>query len=269
MNDRNFARLVSFLAAAAVVCAACSQDRVSGPPTPTDIPASVAIPATDIVSGVQIGPQTGRALVDAFHIAKHPVTVAQFKDCVAAGACASPQEKACMTAASPPFDRATVNMDGADQLPATCVGVAQARAFCSWVGGRLPNISQFMLAGRGTAVARFPWGNTYATCEQRADAAPRRLTLPPGSACGSGDPLRDYSIGGHPAGASPLGVEDVLLSPGELLDASADAWSSACAQPFNACVAYGLVPGAIDAFEPVEVDDAVANHAYGFRCIWN
>lgn len=79
-----------------------------------------------------------------------------------------------------------------------------------------------------------------------------------------------FAVGRHPAAASPFGVEDVLLAPGELIAPSADSPMQACSAPFAACVAYGGRPGAIDSAAPL---DGVGTehgerspHSYAFRC---
>lgn len=260
--------------AAAALAVACSTSGTEGsnvrPPSADDVPPMASIAAATLTSGVQIGPARRPESVAAFRIAKRPVTVAQYLDCVSAGACAPAPDNACSDpTAPPPFNRPTVAIDGGGALPATCVGAAQAKAFCAWVGGKLPSLSQFLLAARGPSVRRFAWGDTLPTCDQRPDGTASQLGGA-GKPCASGDPLRDFAVGQHAAGASPFGVEDVLSSPGELLAVSADAFTTACAEGFGACVAYGLRPGAIDGFEPLPlVDGAVAHHAYGFRCVWN
>jgi hypothetical protein len=126
-----------------------------------------------------------------------------------------------------------------------------------------------MLAARGPSVTRFPWGSSRATCRQRPDAPQSTFagTNPPCDP--SHDPLKVFAVGAHPAGASPVGVEDVLLAPGELVAVSTDALISGCAPPFAACVAHGLLGGAIDGFEPIPAGKNIAHHAYAFRCVSN
>jgi hypothetical protein len=251
------------------VLVGCSHGTSVAPPSTADVPESVAIRPTTVTSGVQIGPARRQDAVEAFRIAKYPTTSAQYADCVKAGACSTAATDACNDPmARPPFERPTVSVEHGDRLPATCVGVTQARAFCEWVGGRLPTLKEFMLAARGPAVARFPWGNNPASCDQRPDGAPSPLSMPGKPCSAASDPLQNFAIGKHPAGASPLGVEDVLMAPGELIDVSSDAQTSACGPPFAACVAHGVLPGAIDGFEPLSADSA-SQRSYQFRCAWN
>lgn len=273
MNRIHPVAATSVLIALAPVSAGCGHNRSSASaPSAKDVGSQVSIAASSLTSGVAIGPLRRTDSVNAFRIGQYPVTVGQFLDCVSAGACSSPQPDACAdTTAKPPFDSPTVDSDagGAGQLPATCVGIAQAKAFCAWTGGALPSLKQFMLAGRGQAVARYPWGNLPATCAQRPDAPASPLAGGLSPCASSPEMGQAFAVGAHPANASPLGVEDVLLAPGELVAVSDDAQTNACAPPFSVCVAHGLRPGAIDGFEPVSADTGVAQHAYGFRCVWN
>lgn len=265
------AALLALLVAPALGACARADGKSINPPGPGDVPQKISIPASNVTLGVTSGPMRRTESLDAFQITKHPVTVAQFRACVGAGACTAHQEDACLARiAAQPFDRPTVNAADADALPATCAGVAQARAFCAWAGGKLPTSSQFLLAARGPTVTRFSWGDTAPTCNQRPDAA-SGLSSHAGGPCSPGSASRDaFSVGSHPAGASPFGVEDVLLTPGELVDVSTEALATACVPPLGACVVYGVRPGAIEFFEPLSaVDDAIADHPYGFRCAWN
>lgn len=204
--------------------------------------------------------------VEAFRIAKRPTTVEQYRQCVDAGACSAPAKDACIVREEGGALRLpTYEVKGAEKLPATCVGIAQAQAYCSWVGGALPTVTQWLTAARGREVTRFAWGNRLPRCEQRPDVG-----SPP-----RGVPCRNpqgpsFAVGDHAAGASPFGVEDVLLAPGELIAPSANSPLAACASPFAACVAYGTRPGGIDSAAPLDGVGAEhgerSPHPYAFRC---
>lgn len=247
----------------------CGQNHSGHSPSANDVPIAVSIPATEISSGVAIGPLTRTDTVAGFRIAKHPVTSAQYRDCVSAGACSTPAQTNCLDkSAQAPFNQLTTSQAANADLPAICVGVDQAEAFCSWVGGQLPTLAQFMLAARGSSVTRYPWGNQPATCKQLPDALRSPFTGPVSPCTSPSDALKNFAVGQHPAGASPLGVEDVLLAPGELVGTSSNPWTPSCGSPYAGCVAYGLLPGAIDAFEALP-PEGTAHHAYEFRCVWN
>src|SRR5690606_12662095 len=117
--------------------------------------------------------------------------------------------------------------DGHDQDAALCVGVDNARAYCAWSGGRLPTLSEWLLAARGRSPQRFSWGDDAPSCEQHplAKVAPAdraagvervREAREDETECGEGRELL-FRVGMHVAGASPSGVEDILLASGELI----------------------------------------------------
>jgi formylglycine-generating enzyme required for sulfatase activity len=84
-----------------------------------------------------------------FWIDRTEVTVARFRQCVAAGRCAAP-----------PYAAGGERFDGPD-LPVTLVTWNDARTFCAWAGGRLPTEAEWERAARGTALRRYPWGNVW------------------------------------------------------------------------------------------------------------
>jgi hypothetical protein len=264
------------LAAATLALVACSKDGapVAPPvvpgPSAEEMPASVAVAASNVVVGFERGRLRQSVAVDAFRMTKHPITVAQYRACVTKGACAVPSVRtgACVGADSRgPLDRATYALEGSDALPVTCASVDEAAKYCAWIGGVLPTSDQWMLAARGPKVARFAWGDGDPTCERHVEADPTcakvRWSL-------AADTLDSFAVGKHPGGASPTGVEDVLLVPGELIAASSDAYFGSCASPNAACTVYGTRPGAIDSVEPVR-DRVARDDAFGttstFRCV--
>ena len=80
--------------------------------------------------------------VDAFELARTPVTNAQYERFVAeSGATAPPHWPA-------PGDH-----------PVTFVDWFEASAFCAWAGGRLPTEAEWEKAARGTDGRTYPWGD--------------------------------------------------------------------------------------------------------------
>ncbi|MCY0995145.1 SUMF1/EgtB/PvdO family nonheme iron enzyme [Nannocystis sp. ILAH1] len=134
-----------------------------------------------LVEGGSLGP----AQVDRFCIDITEVTTAAYGACVHAGACTP----------TVVGDVAECNLTRADRgdHPVNCVDFEQARAYCSWLGKRLPNDEEWMYAahareGGGT----WPWGNIP------LDST--RACYQTGSTC---------PVGQHPAGASPEGVQNL------------------------------------------------------------
>lgn len=83
-----------------------------------------------------------------------------------------------------------LNRENEDQ-PVTFVSHAEAEAYASYLGARLPTEAQWQLAAGGTHNHRWPWGNTY----------------DPALLNGSGEGLS--RVDAHPEGASEFGVEDL------------------------------------------------------------
>ena len=119
--------------------------------------------------------------LDAFWIDKYEVTNAQYKHCVAAAACK-------------PWDLAVVSRWNGDRQPVLGVDWEDARAYCQWVGGRLPTEAEWEKAARGTDGRTYPWGNDW-------DAGKLNST-------GTG-PGRTTDLGSYPGGASPYGALDM------------------------------------------------------------
>ncbi len=93
--------------------------------------------------------------VDAFRIQAREVTVGEYRQCVADGECPEQDE-----------DRSTcTQLNREENLPAVCIWVDAAEDYCRWAGLRLPTEAEWMRAGRGTALHRFPWGDAFPATE--------------------------------------------------------------------------------------------------------
>jgi hypothetical protein len=218
-----------------------------------------------VTSGFKHGQLRKQIDVAGFSISKNPITLAQYQTCVDAQVCKAP-ELAC------------ANAGGSAQDAALCLGEENARAYCAWGGGRLPSLEEWLLAARGGSPRRFSWGDSAATCEQHPlalDPAQQRLSgtlmagqVPTATKCGQ--PLAQrFEVGKHAGGASPFGVEDVLLARGELLGGEPGSHFAPCAKSGRSCMVYGVLPGAIDAVKLVdEAGTAAMSDAYTFRCVW-
>jgi formylglycine-generating enzyme required for sulfatase activity len=125
--------------------------------------------------------------LSAFEIGKTEVTQAQYSACVVAGACDPPT--------------CDWNCEHTD-FPASCLSRAQASAYCSFVGERLPSEAEWEKAARGDKGLKYPWGDAEPDC-----------TLSNMAGCADGA----TAVGSLTAGASPYGALDMAGNVVELL----------------------------------------------------
>jgi formylglycine-generating enzyme required for sulfatase activity len=127
-----------------------------------------------------------------FSIDQLEVTNARYRRCVQAGVCPplpTPPPWYCAPNTDLACDQ--YNTEPAyDDYPALVSGPA-ARAYCQWVGKRLPTEAEWEKAARGSDGRYYPWGNEW-------DES--RVTLL----------LRLEPVGSHPAGVSPYGALDMV-----------------------------------------------------------
>ena len=141
----------------------------------------VQVPAGEFIMGS--GQEQRRVYVDAFEIAKYPLTNAQYKAFLDANA-----------EHSAPYDWVDRTFPGgkADH-PVVWISWRDAKACAKWYGMRLPTEEEWEKAARGTDGRTYPWGNEFdpKKCNTREDGVGE--TTP---------------VGSYPEGASPYGVMD-------------------------------------------------------------
>ena len=134
--------------------------------------------------------------LDAFWIDQTEVTSAMYSKCVASGKC------------KPPWCRAGPEFA---QDPAGCLDWFNAKAYCEWVGRRLPTEAEWEKAARGTDGRLYPWGNEPPTCEVAM------MNDGSGYACGETDGTAVAHVGSRPKGASPCGALDMAGNVWEMV----------------------------------------------------
>ncbi|RYZ02074.1 MAG: hypothetical protein EOO73_33190 [Myxococcales bacterium] len=230
-------------------------------------PESVAVQAAEVEVGVHRGSLRFSTSVESFRLTKLPIQVRDYVACVSSGACVLEADAEC------PENQA----DPESTEVASCVSPEQASAYCSWVGGRLPTLSEWMLAARGPSVQRFPWGRERPSCKQHWSGVCEKQLNACAEAPGSDECVPKLSLlaGKHSKGASSYGVEDVLLPiEGELVTGDASGGMYGCPDNSKTCLISSALgaPGSIDFVSaPMRAsgEGAKAQRNYGFRCAWS
>jgi formylglycine-generating enzyme required for sulfatase activity len=199
--------------------------------------------------------------VSTYALDAYEVSVARYRACVKAGACASlPATTGCTFAPAPGTN---------DELPVTCVTWEEAGKFCAWDGARrLPTEAEWEMAAREPGGNTFPWGDKFdcpraviegsspGKCPQHAGSLPK--------ACGSA-----------PGGTSPHGARDLVGNVAE--------WASDWIGSYPASATKdptGPVAGSVRALRggswgsPLDAGlgwargqaDPIARGNWGFRC---
>lgn len=128
-----------------------------------------------------------------FDVTRTEVTVADYANCVNAGFCSAPamDEVGC-----------NWNQPGFELHPVNCVDWHQAKAFCSWFGGRLLSEAEWEFAARSGGDGRaFPWGMDAPSCEFAVMADESGI-----SGCGNG---RTSQVCSKPDGRTDQGLCDM------------------------------------------------------------
>jgi formylglycine-generating enzyme len=206
-------------------------------PAPFDpcaaVPADMAcVPAGEMTRGIDVDPHrcaqggqpaqsasvpSARIWLDAFFIDKTEVTVAAYRECVAAGACRDVR----------PFYS---DFDAPDQ-PMTAMSWYDADAYCRQRGRRLPTESEWEKAARGPDGELGPYGAATLDCERAVVKDARGRSCGIAKRGGEPDVGRVLPVGSRPAGR--YGLFDMAGNAEEWV---ADWWSDSYAACGAECV---------------------------------
>ena len=216
-------------------------------------------PGDDLCDVVEI--PAHRVKVKAFYLDQTEVTLDAYARCVEAGKCAAPKSN---------MDAAYCNWGNPvrGKHPVNCVDWAQARAYCGWMGKRLPTEAEWEYAARGGHDDwRYPWGGEKADCDrailsQGGDGCGKSSTLFVGSRAPNGFGLYDM------AGNVAEWLEDCVHY--DYFGAPSDArpWSEAdCkVRTLRGGSWYFQAPADFRVSNRSGSDPAVRDHSDGFRC---
>ncbi len=145
---------------AACLCA-CGESSGQNPPASPEGLLWVQIPggSFDMGSAAWADEQpVHRVTVPSFEMTRTEITVAQYRECVAAGRCTTPRSGG-------PHENWDVA--GLEDHPVNAVNWNHAALFCGYIGGRLPTESEWEYAAKSGGQNRlYPWGDEPPTCER-------------------------------------------------------------------------------------------------------
>lgn len=141
--------------------------------------------------------------VPSFEMNRTEVKVAEYMQCVIAGACSEPGTWS---------ENCYWNRPGFEDHPINCVDWNSAVAFCQWIGARLPSEAEWEYAARaGGRDITYPWGDQSPSCQYA-------VMSEGGDGCGEGVPAPVCSkIAGNTA-------QELCDMAGNVFEWVQDAW---------------------------------------------
>ncbi len=213
--------------------------------------------------------------LSTFEIDVYEVTKKEFEACVAAGVCKSKGTQAHYVGYSVENPYCVIgNSESPDTMPANCVSWYGARAYCAWLGKRLPSEAEWEFAARGTDGRWYPWGKSPGpSCNNVVMEGPSDW------GCDSGFAM---PVGSMEAGKSFFGLYDMAGNVWEWVEddwhetydgapTDGSAWVDATRPPNRVQRGASFMTGSDEAFEFLAYAHfgAPAENAgvsYGFRC---
>lgn len=150
-------------------------------------------------------------MLESFWIDKYEVTIEDFQKCVDSGVCNNDDEELphydeyrieTVYEGEDIYTRCNLNNDEKSGHPMNCVSWFGAKAYCEWIGKRLPTEAEWEKAARGTDGRKYPWGNEDISCEyavygQGDNSCEKEETQPIGSKAKGVSPYGCYDMSGN------------------------------------------------------------------------
>ncbi|HNW82697.1 MAG TPA: SUMF1/EgtB/PvdO family nonheme iron enzyme [bacterium] len=142
-------------------------------------------------------------ILSSYKIMKNEVTVSEYEACVTAGNCnnSTPtQIHYAVWSNTTNYMYCNLGSSRESSQPMNCVSWYGAKAYCEWLGMRLPTEAEWEYAAKGNDDRIYPWGDTDATCDYAVMKEAGFL------GCGTGT---TWVVGSKTAGDSPFGASDM------------------------------------------------------------
>jgi formylglycine-generating enzyme required for sulfatase activity len=205
----------------------------TGKPTTQCPPQMLAIASTEFTLGSDAAadpedshPAHGVSL-SGYCIDQKEVTTAQYRQCVAKGRCSKPAPdvnwKAITANERKAYDGLCTFAGGARGLhPVNCVTWAQAAAYCSAQGARLPTEAEWEYAARGKSARLYPWGDDEPTSKHLNACGKECVAWSSSKSLGltllypQSDGFANLApVGSFPLGRSSFGLDDMAGNAAE------------------------------------------------------